>query len=51
MDNLEPYEGFYNENEYEDFEKRWILYATVSMLYFYIYKYHLQLEINVFMFI
>ena len=38
MDNLEPYEGFYNVNEYKDFEKQWIFYATVSMLYFYIYN-------------
>ena len=38
MDNLEPYPGFYDENRYGDNEKFLIHYATVSMLYIWIYN-------------
>ena len=32
MDNLEPYPGFYAENGYGEYEKKFICCATVSML-------------------
>ena len=38
MENLEPYSGFYAENRYGEYEKRFIHYATVSMLNNYIYN-------------
>ena len=36
MDNLEPEEGFYDKNEYGEYEKQWLHHATVSMLNIYI---------------
>ena len=38
MDNLEPYPGFYDDNEYGEYEKHFLHHATVSMLNVYIYN-------------
>ena len=32
MDNLEPYQGFYDKRGYEESEKHFLHHATVSML-------------------
>ena len=33
MDNLEPYPGFYDDNEYGEYEKHFLHHATVSVLF------------------
>ena len=32
MENLEPYQGFYDKKGYGQYEKRFLHYATVSMV-------------------